>query len=96
MHAYTSPNNGFADGFHRFAVEWDSHRITFYVDDSLHYTIPRPAVTRAGRWVFDQPFGILLNLAIGGTFDGEPRTEAMLRATMLVDYVRVFAKPAAP
>ena len=96
VHAYTSPDSGFADGFHRFAVEWNSLGIRFYVDDTLHYAISRPAVARAGRWVFDQPFGILLNLAIGGSFDGEPRTDAMLPATMLVDYVRVFAPSAAP
>ena len=90
--AYVSPNGGFADGFHRFAVEWDSRRIRFFVDDSLHYAVTRREVERKGRWVFDQPFGILLNLAIGGTFDGDPKSDAMLPATMLVDYVRVFTR----
>lgn len=82
-------------GFHTFGVAWDSLRIRFFVDDRLHYTIERPDVERFGAWVFDQPFFVILNLAVGGTFDGDPRTDAILPATMLVDYVRVF-RPALP
>lgn len=42
------------------------------------------------EWVFNQPFFIVLNLAIGGTFDGDPQSDAILPATMLIDYVRVY------
>jgi hypothetical protein len=40
--------------------------------------------------VFDQSFFMILNLAVGGTFDGDPKSDAILPATMLVDYVRVY------
>ena len=47
-------------------------------------------VQRRGNWVFDQSFFLILNLAVGGTFDGDPKSDAILPATMLVDYVRVY------
>ena len=88
VHAAKLPR--FSDGFHTFGVAWDSLRVRFFVDDRLHYTIERRDVERLGTWVFDQPFFVILNLAVGGTFDGDPTSDAILPATMLVDYVRVF------
>jgi beta-glucanase (GH16 family) len=88
VHAAKLPR--FSDGFHTFGVAWDSLRVRFFVDDRLHYTIERRDVERYGTWVFDQPFFVILNLAVGGTFDGDPTSDAILPATMLVDYVRVF------
>jgi beta-glucanase (GH16 family) len=83
-----------SDGYHNFSVAWDSLRVRFFVDDTLHYTVERQEVERFGKWVFDQPFFIILNLAVGGTFDGDPPSDDILPATMLVDYVRVFkARP---
>jgi beta-glucanase (GH16 family) len=40
--------------------------------------------------VYDGPFYLLLNLAVGGGFDGDPKSDAVLPATMLVDWVRVY------
>jgi beta-glucanase (GH16 family) len=93
VHA-TSGHGSFAEDFHTFAVEWDSLRVRFFVDDSLHYTVERGDVERHGRWVFDKPFFMILNLAVGGTFDGDPKSDAILPATMLVDYVRVYERRA--
>lgn len=80
----------FHTGFHLFAVEWDQVSVRFYVDNRLHHSVSRREVESRGAWVFDQPFFIMLNLAVGGTFDGDPRSDAILPATMLVDYVRVY------
>ena len=88
---YALPAGSFADDFHRFAVEWDDAHVRFFVDDTLHYAMARADVERSGKWVFTQPFFIVLNLAVGGTFDGDPHSDAILPATMLVDYVRVYA-----
>ncbi len=93
VHAYTLQTAQFADDFHVFAVEWDSSRVRFFVDINLHYTVTRADIERAGTWVFDQPFFVILNLAVGGKFDGDPQSDAILPATMLVDYVRVYAPP---
>ena len=90
VHAMTLERDSFADDFHTFAVVWDSLRVQFFVDDALHYTVERPEVERFGKWVFDKPFFVILNLAVGGTFDGDPQSDAVLPATMLVDYVRVY------
>ena len=42
--------------------------------------------------VFDQPFFVILNLAVGGNFDGDPKSDAIFPATMLVDFVRVYRR----
>lgn len=78
------------ENFHVFAVEWDGAEIRFFIDSDLHYRVRRDEVQRHGAWVFDQSFFPILNLAVGGHFDGDPQSDAILPATMLVDYVRVF------
>jgi len=88
-HPHVLARGTVADTFHTFAVEWDSLRIRYFVDDSLHYTVTRGDVQRYGNWVFDQSFFVILNLAVGGHFDGDPQSDAIFPATMLVDYVRV-------
>jgi hypothetical protein len=50
----------------------------------------RPEIERYGKWVFDQPFFLIFNLAVGGQFDGDPKSDAPFPATMLVDWVRVY------
>lgn len=91
VHARTLTHRTFSDDFHTFGVAWDSLRVRFFVDDTLHYMVRRAEVERLGSWVFDKPFFVLLNLAIGGTFDGDPKSDAILPATMFVDYVRVYS-----
>lgn len=85
----------YADAFHTFAVEWDSTRIVFLVDGVSHYEVPRDAITRRGAWPFDQPFYVILNLAVGGSFDGDPKSDEIFPATMLVDWVRVYRRTGA-
>jgi len=75
--------------FHVYGIEWGPRYINFYVDDALYNTITPDDVT--GEWVFDNgPFYILLNLAVGGVFDGPPNDETVFPQTMVVDYVRVY------
>jgi beta-glucanase (GH16 family) len=76
--------------FHVFAVEWDSLGAKFYVDNVAHYSVTRDALRRYGRSILAQPFFLILNLAVGGHFDADPRSDAIFPATMLVDYVRVY------
>ena len=79
-----------ATDFHVYAVEWDSQAIRFFVDGRLHYGVSRATVQRYGNWAFNQPFFIILNQAVGGHFDGDPQSDSIFPATMLVDYVRVY------
>jgi len=90
-------SSGTISDFHTYAVEWDSVHVRYFVDDTAHYGITRGAVEKYGKWVLDQPFYVILNLAVGGHFDGDPQSDAIFPATMLVDYVRVFrAQPQSP
>lgn len=87
---YTLPNDRFDTGFHIFGIEWGPEYINFYVDDVLYNQITPEDVT--GQWVFNKPFYILMNMAVGGTFVGAPNDETQFPQTMLVDYVRVYKK----
>jgi len=86
---YNLENDRFDTGFHIFGIEWGPEYINYYVDDVLYNQITPDDVT--GEWVFDNgPFFIIINLAVGGLFDGPPNAETIFPQTMLVDYVRVY------
>lgn len=90
---YSLPSgNRFADDFHIFSIEWEPKEIRWYVDGQLYET-KRPTDIPAGaKWVYDHPFFIILNLAIGGAWPGNPNETARFPQTMLVDYVRVYQR----
>lgn len=79
-----------SDGFHVYAVEWEAGEIRWYVDNFLWQTRHPADVPAGASWPFDQPFFVILNVAIGGRFAGAPSASTPLPQTMLVDYVRVF------
>jgi beta-glucanase (GH16 family) len=85
---YTLENDRFDTGFHVFGIEWAPDYVNFYVDNVLYNQITPADVP--GEWVFNKPFYILINLAVGGTFVGSPNSETVFPQTMLVDYVRVY------
>ncbi|QTD38483.1 glycoside hydrolase family 16 protein [Polaribacter batillariae] len=85
---YVLDNDRFDSGFHVFGIEWGEDYINYYVDDVLYNQITREDVT--GDWVFDHPFYIILNLAVGGNYVGSPNNETEFPQTMLVDYVKVY------
>jgi len=89
-HPHALAHGSVADDYHTYSVEWDSLTIRFFVDDTVHYVVRRGDVAHYGNWVFDQQFFVILNLAVGGNFDGDPASDAIFPATMLVDYVRVY------
>jgi beta-glucanase (GH16 family) len=83
----------FADDFHIYAVEWEPRVIRFYVDANLFATFNSSQWPEGGTWVFNQPFFIILNLAVGGDWPGSPDNTTVFPQRMLVDYVRVYSKP---
>ncbi|WP_417936277.1 family 16 glycosylhydrolase [Flagellimonas ochracea] len=91
---YTLENDRFDTGFHVFGIEWGPEYINYYVDDVLYNQITPEDVDEEtdgqGVWIFNKPFYILLNVAVGGTFVGSPNAETEFPQTMLVDYVRVY------
>jgi beta-glucanase (GH16 family) len=89
--SFTLPvGQSFADDFHVFAVEWEPERIRFFVDDSLYQTVT-PATLGNREWVFDHPFRIIVNLAVGGNFVGSPDATTVFPAALVVDSIRVTA-----
>jgi len=90
---YTLPNNGRISDWHVYAVEWTPKRIAWFVDDSLYqeqtawYTGATKDSTTAP---FDQPFYLVMNLAVGGRFLGSPDRTTKFPGEMQVDWVRVY------
>jgi len=91
---YTLENDRFDTGFHVFGIEWGPDYINYYVDDILYNQITPADVSEvtgdSSDWVFNKPFYIVINLAVGGTFGGTPNAETVFPQSMLVDYVRVY------
>jgi beta-glucanase (GH16 family) len=81
----------FSDAFHTFAAEWEPGTIRFYVDDQLYET-RTAAEADAGTWEFEHPFFLLLNVAVGGKWPGDPDSTTTFPQTLKVDWVRVYAK----
>ena len=80
-----SPVN-FHEGFHIYAVEWEATQLRFYVDGVLHYTVNE----LANRPIFENPMNIILNLAVGGDFGGDPNATTIFPQHMDIDYVRYW------
>jgi len=85
---YELENDRFDTDFHIFGIEWGPGYINFYIDDVLYNQITPEDVS--GEWVFNKPFFILMNVAVGGSFGGPPNSDTVFPQTMLVDYVRVY------
>jgi beta-glucanase (GH16 family) len=78
-----------ADDFHTFAIDWDANGIRWSFDGEVFFDVPPERVGRR-EWVFDQPFFLILNLALGGTLGGTIAPDLALPVQYYVDYVRVY------
>ena len=85
---YALMNARFDTEYHIFAIEWDKEKIDFFVDDFLYQRILRSDVP--GEWVYDQPFFMILNVAVGGNYVGFPTAGTPFPQKMIIDYVRVY------
>jgi beta-glucanase (GH16 family) len=89
--AYRNPTGAaFADDFHVFGVDWRPDSITWSVDGTAYRTVTRADVG-TNPWVFDKPFFVVLNVAVGGSWPGSPDASTRFPQQMTVDWVRVFA-----
>lgn len=87
---YRLQGEGFHEDFHIFSIEWSPDRITWLVDDVRFQTVTPENLPRGTEWVFDHPFFLILNVAVGGHFVGPPDASTVFPQTMLVDWVRVY------
>jgi beta-glucanase (GH16 family) len=83
---YSGPR--FADGFHTFAIDWSPNKVVWSVDGNVYQT-RTPADLNGNRWVYDHNFFIILNLAVGGYWPGDPNGSTPMPNTLTIDYVRV-------
>ena len=91
---YTLPfGEKVADDFHIYALEWSANSVEWFVDGASYHKITPASIPSGQKWVFNSPFFLLLNQAIGGsnTFLGTPDPNKPFPSQdMLVDYVRVY------
>jgi len=99
-HDYKFPNGARVDdgSFHTYGVIWSPGMVQFYVDDPANIFFVQDAsdLPEGGEWVFDHPFFLVMNLALGGEWPGDPDATTPNPADMLVDFVRVYKIPTVP
>lgn len=78
-----------AGEFHTYWVERTPGRIVTGIDGMTLLTVTPADLPDGARWVFDQPFHLLLNVAVGGNWPGPPNASTPNPSTMLIDWVRV-------
>ncbi|MFT3890512.1 MAG: glycoside hydrolase family 16 protein [Anaerolineales bacterium] len=74
--------------FHVYAIEWKENEIRWLCDEQEYFRLTPYDVP--GEWVFDHPFYLIINVAVGGTWPGYPDKTTQFPQYMYVDYVRVY------
>ena len=90
--AYSLSSGAFADDYHVYTLEWQPNVLRWYVDGTLYSTLTPANLPSGSRWVYDHNFFIILNLAVGGNWPGNPDGTTVFPQQMLVDYVRVYQR----
>jgi beta-glucanase (GH16 family) len=92
---YTLPGGAqLSSDYHTYAIDWGPNGVVWSLDGTAVENHVR-ADAGGNQWVFDHPFFMLLNLAVGGNWPGDPTSSTPFPATMSVDYVRVYSGAAA-
>lgn len=79
----------FSDDFHVFSIEWEKDLITWFVDGQQYYEIT-PEDLSPHQYPFNEWFHLLINLAVGGDWPGEPDNTTQFPQELIIDYVRVY------
>ncbi len=90
FHEYTATEGGqpvnFHESFHNYAVEWEADQIRYYVDDNLHFTVNNPQAPQT------VPMSLIINLAVGGNFGGDPDGSTVFPQTFDIEHVRYWQR----
>jgi beta-glucanase (GH16 family) len=89
---YTLAADAFADDYHVFTVEWSPGEVRWLVDQKEYRRTSVADLPSNSTWVFDHAFFMLLNVAVGGNWPGDPDATTTFPQQMLVDYVRVYQR----
>jgi beta-glucanase (GH16 family) len=79
--------------FHVYAIEWAPNEIHWFLDGQEIFKVTPNQIPAGTHWVYDHPFFIILNLAVGGGWPGYPDSSTVFPQQLQVDYVRVYQKP---
>jgi beta-glucanase (GH16 family) len=79
-----------AQEFHTYGAQWLPGSIQFSFDGRPYWSITAADLPAGSRWVFDHPFFLILNIAVGGAWAGRPDASTTFPQALLVDYVRVY------
>ncbi len=85
-------NAAFADASHVYAVEWEMNSIRWSIDGAQYFATTPASIPAGTTWVYDHPFFIIMNVAVGGGWPGNPDGTTVFPQTMVVDYVRVYQR----
>ena len=85
------PRHGqFADKFHVYGVEWSANSIDFFLDSKPYASVTHASLPAGKPWVFNKPFFLILNVAVGGSWPGNPDLSTHFPQSMLIDWVKVW------
>ncbi len=95
---YTFPSGVDVTSFHAYGAIWSPNMVQFYVDNpnNVFFIVTASDVPAGFQWAFNQPFIVITNLAVGGSYAGPPKSSTPNPAVMLVDYVRYYHAAAVP
>jgi len=85
-----SQSEPFSADFHVFAIEWEPEVIRWYMDGQQYFELTPKSLPAGKKWVFDHPFFLIMNLAVGGQWPGYPDDSTVFPQKLTVDYVRVY------
>jgi beta-glucanase (GH16 family) len=91
LEAIAHSKQSLAAGYHIFSMDWSPGKMVFTLDRKPYATRTARGLPAGATWVFNQPFYLILSLAVGGNFPGPPNASTRFPATMLVDWVRVYS-----
>jgi beta-glucanase (GH16 family) len=82
-----------ADDFHLYAADWRPDRIEFSMDSHVYAAVNPASLPPGTKWVYDHAFFLILNLAVGGAWPGDPNISTIFPQDLTVDYIRVYKGP---
>ena len=88
--SYILPGAALADDFHVYAIEREENRIRWFIDGQQYFTLTPNDLPAGTGWVFNTPQFLILNVAVGGNWPGNPDGSTVFPQRMTVDYVRVY------
>ncbi len=91
--SYTLSSGSFSDSYHTFTFIWNRNAMGWYVDGHLYFFLTKSYVEAnygSQEWVYDHPFFLIINLAVGGNWPGNPNESTKFPQKMYIKYIKVY------